>query len=243
MSQNTDQTTGKIPPGTAPSQTLKAKAKANGDSDASAEAAIIADVAAKVAPEGNANLPPEVNASPVTADPATWPNASRGKKFVSMMYEGALLFGVVFTADYLFDVLTQSKHALMFRPGRQAWLFIAIGAYFLLCWHRSGQTLPMRAWHIKLVSASGSRPPLRQLLSRYLMLWPVPLAGMVLIYALVLVTKWPAIYTFAIATPFLVFIPSWFTADGQFLHDSLAGTRIVDIPEHLRHGSKNKKTA
>lgn len=169
-------------------------------------------------------------------------NASRGKRFAAMMYEGALLFGVVFTADYLFDTLTQSKHALMFRPGRQVWLFISIGAYFLLCWHRGGQTLPMRAWHIKLVDALGNRPTLKQLVVRYLMLWPIPLAGMALIYALVLVSGWPAIYTFAIVTPFLIFIPSWFAPDGQFLHDRLAGTRIVDIPEHMRHAAKHKKS-
>lgn len=181
--------------------------------------------------------------------PATMPSqphemrtASRAKRFAAMMYEGVLLFGVVFTADYLFDTLTQSKHALMFRPGRQIWLFIAIGAYFLLCWYRAGQTLPMRAWHIKLVSANGQRASFRQLLTRYFLLWPIPLAGMALIYALVLVTGWPAIYTFAIVTPFLVFIPSWFARDGQFLHDRLAGTRIVDIPEHLRHVAKHKKS-
>ncbi len=171
------------------------------------------------------------------------PDASRGKRFAAMMYEGVLLFGVVFTADYLFDTLTQSKHALMFRPGRQAWLFIAIGIYFLLCWHRGGQTLPMRAWHIKLVDANGKRPSFKQLLARYFLLWPVPLAGMALIYSLVLLTGWPAIYSFAIVTPFLVFVPSWFSSDGQFLHDRLAGTKIVDIPKHLRDAAKHKKSA
>lgn len=178
--------------------------------------------------------------TPPGSDTVHLPDASRGKRFAAMMYEGVLLFGVVFTADYLFDTLTQSKHALMFRPGRQVWLFIAIGAYFLLCWHRGGQTLPMRAWHIKLVNDEGLRPSLKQLLVRYLLMWPIPLAGMALIYALVLVTGWPAIYTFAIVTPFLVFIPSWFAPDGQFLHDRLAKTRIVDIPEHLRHAAKHK---
>lgn len=157
-------------------------------------------------------------------------NASRAKRFASMMYEGVLLFGVVFTADYLFDTLTQSKHALMFRPGRQVWLFLAIGAYFILCWWRGGQTLPMRAWHLKLVTGDGRPMRLTQLLARYCLLWPLPIAGMVIIQALVSVTGWPAIYAFAIVTPFLIFIPTWFTADQGFLHDRLAGTRIVDVP-------------
>lgn len=161
------------------------------------------------------------------------PNASRAKRFASMMYEGVLLFGVVFTADYLFDTLTQSKHALMFRPGRQVWLLIAIGAYFMLCWWRGGQTLPMKAWHLKLISADGKPLRFKQLLVRYLLMWPLPLAGIVLIHGLVVVSGWPAIYAFAIATPFLIFLPTWFTADGLFLHDRLAGTRIVNIPRKL----------
>ena len=48
-----------------------------------------------------------------------------------MVYEGVLLFAVVFLADYLFDTLTQSKHGLMLRSTRQAWLFLVIGGYFL----------------------------------------------------------------------------------------------------------------
>ena len=172
-----------------------------------------------------------------------WPNASRGKRFAAMMYESVLLFGVVFSADFLFDVLSQSKHALMFRPERQAWLFLAIGVYFMVCWFRGGQTLPMRAWHIKLVNAAGYAPTLKQLFWRYVLLWPIPLAGMGLIYALVGLTGWPAIYTFAIVTPFLAFIPTWFVSDGQFAHDRLVGTRIVDIPEPFRRQASRKKSS
>jgi uncharacterized RDD family membrane protein YckC len=165
------------------------------------------------------------------------PDASRARRFLAMMYEGVLLFGVVFTADYLFDTLTQSKHALMYRPGRQAWLFLAIGIYFVFCWRKGGQTLPMKAWHIRLVGHRDQPPGFPQLLTRYLLLWPLPLAGMVLIHGLVTVSGWPAFYTFAIATPFLIFLPTGFYADGQFLHDRLAGTRLVDV----KHLSPNKK--
>jgi hypothetical protein len=34
---------------------------------------------------------------------------------------------------------------------------------------------------------------------------------------------------FIVATPFLVFLPTWFTQDGQFLHDRLAGTRLISV--------------
>src|SRR5690606_42131994 len=64
--------------------------------------------------------------------PHTELTPSRLRRFACMMYEAVLLFGVVFLAGYLFDTLTQSKHALMLRHARQAWLFLAIGAYFVL---------------------------------------------------------------------------------------------------------------
>ncbi len=156
------------------------------------------------------------------------PDASRAKRFASMMYEGVLLFAVIFLADMVFDILTQSRHGLMFREGRQVWLFIAIGAYFLVCWHRGGQTLPMRAWHIKLVGDQGYRASFKQLLLRYFLMWLLPLAGMALIHALVIATNWPAIYMFAIVAPFLAFIPT-LGSDRQFLHDRLAKTRIIDV--------------
>jgi uncharacterized RDD family membrane protein YckC len=168
--------------------------------------------------------------------------ANRAKRFLSMMYEGALLFGVVFTADFLFDTLTQSRHGLMFRPARQWWLFVVIGVYFLLCWRRGGQTLPMRAWHIKVTDTQGLRPSFRQLVVRYIMLWPVPLAGMALIYGLVLVTNWPGIYTFAVVTPFLAFVPTWFIPGGHFLHDKLARTQIIDIRSQVEHAASQHKS-
>jgi hypothetical protein len=41
-----------------------------------------------------------------------------------------------------------------------------------------------------------------------------------------------------VATPFLVFIPTWFTAEQQFLHDLLAGTRLVNVQPQIQP-SKN----
>src|SRR5690606_37512777 len=103
----------------------------------------------------------------VSAPAHTLPDASRGKRFASMMYEGVLLFAVVFIADYLFDALTQSRHGLTLRLERQVILFLAIGIYFFICWRAGGQTLSMKAWHIKLVNQGLSRPSTVQLVGRY----------------------------------------------------------------------------
>lgn len=53
-----------------------------------------------------------------------------------MVYEAMLLFGVIFTADMIFDVWTQSRHALTLRHAREAWLFAILGIYFVFFWCR-----------------------------------------------------------------------------------------------------------
>jgi uncharacterized RDD family membrane protein YckC len=146
-----------------------------------------------------------------------------------MMYEGVLLFGVLFTADYLLDTLTQSRSGMMLRDPRQLWLGVAIGAYFVLCWRRSGQTLPMKTWNIRLVGRDGLPLSLTRLVLRYLLALVLPLITLALVHAFVTLSGWPAANMLGIVAPFSNFIGSWFDRDGQFLHDRLAGTRLVDV--------------
>lgn len=157
------------------------------------------------------------------------PNVSRGKRFASMMYEGVMLFAVVFISDYLFDALTQSRHGLVLRPERQAWLFLAIGFYFYTCWRAGGQTLPMKAWHIKLTRSDLGKPSPLQLVIRYTASWIIPLLGVALLHLLVVFTGFRSAYMLAVGAPFLIFIPTWVRGDGRFMHDVLCGTRLVDI--------------
>ncbi|MFJ1301347.1 RDD family protein [Pseudomonadota bacterium AL_CKDN230030165-1A_HGKHYDSX7] len=155
---------------------------------------------------------------------------SRLRRFACMMYEGVLLFGVVFLADYLFDTLTQSRHGLALRSARQAWLFVVIGLYFLLCWRKRGQTLPMKTWNLQLVGPDGAVPTMPRLVLRYVLLWPLPLATAALVWWSSHAIGWPAISMFVVLAPFANFVPSWFDPQGQFLHDRLAGTRLAEAP-------------
>ena len=78
--------------------------------------------------------------------------------------------------------------------------------YFVGCWSRLGQTLAMQTWKLQLRMADGSKPPLSRLLLRYVLAWPSLLFyGAGLLWA-------------------------FFDRDRQFLHDRLAGTRIVNLP-------------
>lgn len=152
---------------------------------------------------------------------------SRWRRFASMMYEGVLLFGVVFLAGYLFDTLTQSRSGLTLRSLRQGVLFLAIGLYFVMCWRYSGQTLPMKTWNIRLVDRDGRTPVFKRLVLRYLLLWPIPLLAALLIQGALMLTGYRSTGMFIVFAPFAVFLWTWLDPQSQFLHDRLLGTRLI----------------
>lgn len=154
---------------------------------------------------------------------------TRLRRFACMMYEGVLLFGVVFLAGYLFDTLTQSHNGLVLRHSRQAFLFVAIGVYFLFCWRRGGQTLPMKTWNIRLTDRQGAPLQTGRMLLRYLLLWPIPLLAALLVAGLSHITGWASLDLLIVTTPFFHFIWTWFDPQGQFLHDRLLGTELHDL--------------
>ncbi|MBC7514517.1 MAG: RDD family protein [Herminiimonas sp.] len=148
------------------------------------------------------------------------------RRLACMLYESLLLFGVIFIADWLLDTLTQSRHALALRHTRQAWLFVVIGAYFVFFWCRGGQTLAMKTWHLKICASGEAKLPLRRAVLRYCLAWMWFLPAMAIDAALGL-QGWPSIVVI------LVGMCAWiattrFDPHRQFLHDRLAGTRIVN---------------
>lgn len=174
--------------------------------------------------------------SKAATSPITYPN--RLRRFACMMYEGVLLFGVVFLAGYLFDTLTQSRDAMMFRHLRQFVLFLAIGVYFVLSWHRRGQTLPMKTWNVRLSDSAGQRPTIGRLIVRYVLLWPIPLLCMLAIYSFSRYTGYIAAELLMVFTPFSLFIWTWFDPEKQFLHDRLLGTRLIDSRQTNTYASQ-----
>lgn len=121
------------------------------------------------------------------------------RRLASMVYEAVLLFAVGFFAAWLFYFASGGHDATSggLRHLLQLFIGTVFAAYFLWCWLRGGQTLPMKAWKIRLVDVSPPRALLRFVLALVL----VP-TGISVAWAL-------------------------FDRDRQFLHDRLAGTRIV----------------
>ena len=140
------------------------------------------------------------------------------------LYEGMLLFGVVFLAGYLFGTLSQTRHALNNRHALQAFLFVIFGIYFTWFWAR-GQTLAMKTWNIRLVDRFGQCITQRRALVRYLASWAwflPPLAAMAPFglsgaESFVIITGWVLVWA----------LLSRFHPERQFWHDAWSGTRLV----------------
>jgi uncharacterized RDD family membrane protein YckC len=150
------------------------------------------------------------------------------RRMACWLYEGMLMFGVVFIADYLFSTLTQTRHAMDNRHAQQAFLFLIFAIYFVWFWSH-GQTLAMKTWDIRVTDLQGRRLTQQRALLRYVLSWVwflPPLAASWVFnvevrQALVLAGGWIAIWA----------ILSLFHPQRQFLHDALAGTRLISFKQ------------
>ena len=149
------------------------------------------------------------------------------RRLAAFVYEGVLLVGVLMTAGLLFSGLTQQRHARQGKAGLQAFLFVVLAIYFTTFWTRGGQTLAMKAWHLRLVSADGSAVPQWRALLRYGLawLWLVPAWAIAHFAGL----QGGASFGLTMGAGVLGYAAlAGLRQDRQFWHDALCGTRVVD---------------
>lgn len=160
---------------------------------------------------------------------STQPPASLALRLAAMIYEAVLLFGVVFIVSYALLALFQWTYPLPPGPrsALQGVLFVAIGGYFVWCWSRSGQTLALKSWNLKVLADDGRPPRLGRAVARYLLAWHLWLPGLLWValfpaHALAdlaaLVIGFGALLLAGLADP-----------QRRLLHDRWSGTRIVRI--------------
>ena len=149
------------------------------------------------------------------------------RRMACWLYEGMLMFGVVFIAGYLFGTLSQTRNAMDNRNALQAFIFVVFGIYFVWLWAK-GQTLAMKTWDIRVVDRSGEPITQARAMLRYVFswLWFLPALAAVAPFNLsgaesvVIVLGWVAVWA----------ILSRFHPQQQFWHDALAGTRLISTP-------------
>ena len=149
------------------------------------------------------------------------------RRMACWLYEGTLLFAVVFVAGYAFSALGQMRDAMdARRPLLQLFLFVVFGIYFSWFWHK-GQTVAMKTWRIRMVDRNGRPPSQLRALGRYVLswLWFLPPLAAVAPFRLsgtevmVLLAGWVVVWA----------LLSRFHPQRQFWHDAVCGTRLVDV--------------
>jgi uncharacterized RDD family membrane protein YckC len=141
------------------------------------------------------------------------------------LYEGVLLFGLVFVAGWLFSTLGQMRDAMDARRSLlQLFLFVVFGIYFTWFWTK-GQTLAMKTWHIRVVDRAGLRLGQARALLRYACSWAWFLPPIVVMapfgpsggQAAIGLLAWIAVWA----------LLSRLHPQRQFWHDAMAGTRLI----------------
>ena len=124
-----------------------------------------------------------------------------------LVYESLLLTAVIFVASFLVMPVVGDLQARWQRHFFQVYILGVVFAYFAAFWLRSGQTLAMKTWRIRLVTRAGTTISFRQAVFRFVL-------AVVGLLALGAGFWW-----------------AFFDRDRQFLHDRLVGTRLVRVPK------------
>jgi len=131
-------------------------------------------------------------------------NASLKRRLLSLIYESLVLAAILLAGTLPAVMLTRTWDHASARIALQLWLLALCGLYYVRQWISAGQTLPMKTWRLRVVTRDGA---------------PLTAARATLRYGFALISAF---------TLGLGFLWAFLDRDRQFLHDRLAGTRIVD---------------
>jgi uncharacterized RDD family membrane protein YckC len=129
-----------------------------------------------------------------------------------MAYEALLAFAIAFLAGIAFYGAAEARLAGTMRLLFQIYLFLVLGFYFVACWSRGGRTLAMQTWRMRVVRRDGASIGVGRAALRYALAWV------------------------SLASLGAGFLWACIDSDGQFLHDRLAGTRIVMTGDPVGNG-------
>jgi len=146
--------------------------------------------------------------------------ASLRRRLVVMLYETMPLLGVLSVTFMLPHLFLGMGWSIVLPGGLLlTHVMLVLAVYFIWFWAHGGQTLAMQTWKIRLVSVNGEPPSRNQLYLRFILCGPTMLFfGAGLAWAL-------------------------FDRERQFLHDRLAGTRLIFVPAKPASAPPPAKTA
>ncbi len=175
---------------------------------------------------------PDARPSPSAASGNPLPGASLSRRYAALGYEGLLLAAIVLVVGFLTLPVAVpgagERRALAVPPLSARILsgclvFTAAGLYFTWSWTGGRRTLPMQTWRLAILRSDGGTVHAKAAVTRYLAAWIGPATSLAA-YAALHPANLGGIAASLVAVGYL-----WplVDPDRQFLHDRIAGTRIV----------------
>jgi uncharacterized RDD family membrane protein YckC len=156
------------------------------------------------------------------------------RRLASVAYEALLLGAVLLGAGFLLAPwvsptggTTASGPVPLPASTARLTLFAALigvaALYFCWSWTGGRRTLPMKTWRLRLTRRDGAPVDRRSAVIRYAVAWVGPALALGAYIAL----KPTGAARYALWLAGLNYAWAWIDPDRQFLHDRIAGTRIV----------------
>jgi uncharacterized RDD family membrane protein YckC len=151
---------------------------------------------------------------PAVSHPDNLPTPSLLRRLVAMLYDSLLVIPLIMAGTALVlgigQLLSLDRESLAPAWAVQGIAVVGCSGFFVLFWMKSGQTLGMQAWRIKLVAAQGRKLTVGRLLMRCAAaLLSAACLGLGYLWCLV-------------------------DREGLGWHDRLTGTRLVLLPKAAR---------
>ena len=84
-------------------------------------------------------------------------DASLLRQLAAMIYDSLLIFAVLFFASAI-ALLFNGGEAIEAKLWFKLYLLLTVFTYYAWFWNKSGQTLGMRAWKIRIITDTGANP-------------------------------------------------------------------------------------
>ena len=171
------------------------------------------------------------------AELSALPSPQFWRRVSCCLYEQLVLLGVI----ALTFLVPNLALGVLFGISLPSWLsflylYTVLGIYFVWYWTKSGQTLAMQTWRIRMIDQSGCTLKRRQAFWRYIYgsLWIIPC---VLLQWAFHLEKWQIIeMLFTVALffwPLTIYFDHKDPLQRQSWADRFAGSRLVALPKNL----------
>ncbi len=165
-----------------------------------------------------------------SAGPARYQAPSIRRRLAALPYEALLILAVLFIAAFPLAGLKGATLQGVAHLLSQFYFLCVTAIYFTWFWRHGGQTLAMKTWRFRVISASGQPLTLIRALARFgcaTLFFGPAVGGLLLLFFPSRIS--PAVAMWAFPPMVATILWAQFDSDQQFLHDRMAGTRLVSV--------------